>query len=283
MSNSVFGPFGAITVVSGSTPMNATWGNNAQLQSEIAINTLNPDLSGPFVLSGITCTKDGSVANQLDIASGTAYAVVGDGTVAKILVSADNTHTTSTPTSIYFLYLQPDGTWYWSTSNSPATNSLPIAQVSTDGSGNISTVADVRHGTANLGQSLVVARALHVAITTTAGNTFLTYVPSVRGFYRVSGYCSYTNPTPQKIIFTVQSYDVDLATFVGESFMAISPSAIAGQVLNGAQASTPGNNQAIATMPITVYQEAGKHISVTFTDGGGTPADHVSAIIERLA
>lgn len=144
MPNTVHGPFAPINVVNGTTPMNATWGNNAQTQAGVALASFNPDLLSPYVESGITCVKDGVTANQLDIASGRAYLTMTDGTVSRIDVVTDNTHTTSGATTTWHLYLQPDGTWYWSTSNAPQANSLHICDVATDGSGNISTVTDQR-------------------------------------------------------------------------------------------------------------------------------------------
>lgn len=145
MANTVYGPFTAINIVNGTTPANATWGNLVQTQSSIALHGFNPSLIGSgFVYSGVVCTKDASVANQLDIASGVAYVVLSDGTVGEIAVAADTSHTTSGASVTWHLYLQPDGTWYWSTSNAPATNSLHICDVTTDGSGNILTVTDQR-------------------------------------------------------------------------------------------------------------------------------------------
>lgn len=145
MPNQVFGPYNGITCINGSTPANATWGNLIQTQASIALHGFNPKLIGSgFVYSGVVCTKDASVANQLDIASGVAYVVLSDGTVGEIDVGSGQTQTTSGASVTWHLYLQPDGTWYWSTSNAPAANSLHICDVTTDGSGNIVTVTDQR-------------------------------------------------------------------------------------------------------------------------------------------
>jgi hypothetical protein len=144
MTNTVYGPYSATSWIDNVTAGNHTTLNNLETQASIATHGFGPDLLTPFVLSGITCTKDGTTATQLDIASGRAYVKLSDNTVGLIVVGADNTHVTATPSSTYHLYLQPDGTWYWSTSNSPAANSLHICDVPTDGSGNISSVTDQR-------------------------------------------------------------------------------------------------------------------------------------------
>ena len=144
MANTVSGPYVRTVWVDGTTAVTQTRQNNLETQASVALNGFNGDLLSAFVLSGITCTKDGTVANQLDIAAGRAYITMSDGTRGLIVVAADNTHTTSALSSAYHLYLQPDGTWYWSTSNSPAANSLAIATVTTDASGNILAVTDTR-------------------------------------------------------------------------------------------------------------------------------------------
>lgn len=144
MTNTVFGPYAKTVWTNGATPISATNMNHLETQASAALNGVNPDLLSAFILSGVTCAKDGVIANQLDIAAGRAYITLSDGTRGLIIVGADNTHTTSAISSTYHLYLQPDGTWYWSTSNSPATNSLAICTVTTDTSGNIATVTDNR-------------------------------------------------------------------------------------------------------------------------------------------
>lgn len=157
MPNTVYGPFTATTVVNGVTPMNATLGNLMQTQAGIALNGFNGDLIGSgFVLSGITCAKDGSIANQLDVASGRAYALHSDGSVGLIVV-ASTTFATATINTTYYLDLNPDGTWSWGTSHSGVANYLPICSVTTDASGNIKTVTDARVTTSPLLGSGVLA------------------------------------------------------------------------------------------------------------------------------
>ena len=73
-SNTVYGPFVTIPCVDGVTAINQTWGNNSESQSSVAVNSLNGDLAlGSFVLSGITCARNGVTLNQLDVATGIAY------------------------------------------------------------------------------------------------------------------------------------------------------------------------------------------------------------------
>ena len=282
MANTVYGPYAKTTWVDSTTAINQTRMNNLETSTQTALNGINADLSGPFVLSGITCTKDGSVANQLDIASGRAYVTMSDGTTGLIVVGADNTHTTSTISTTYYLFLKNDGTWQWSTTSTGPANSLAICQATTDGSGNISAVTDVRHTGGSGGIALNVARVLHQAVSATTDQLFLTYTPPVRGMYRANFYATYRNPTPQKVIAYIRHYDPDLAAYAQSWFTLASTGAI-GQIMNGSQANNPGNNQGITTFPISFYSEAGQAMGVHFQDGGGTPNDVVSAVIERLS
>lgn len=143
MANTAYGPYNPTTWVNGVTAANQTNLNNLESQSKIALHGFNGDLFTPFVLSGVGCTKDGSVVNQLDVASGRAYVAMSDGTLGLIVVGS-TTFTTSTPSTTYYLDLNPDGTWSWGTAHSGVTNHLTICSVTTDGSGNISAVTDAR-------------------------------------------------------------------------------------------------------------------------------------------
>lgn len=141
--NTVHGPY-VPTTWSGTTGINITRLNNLETQASAALHSINPDLiAGGFILSGLTAWKDGTTATQLDVAAGSAYVVMSDGTAA-LISCPSSTQTTSAPSSTYHLYLQPDGTWYWDTLNSPATNSVAICTVTTDGAGAISAVSDAR-------------------------------------------------------------------------------------------------------------------------------------------
>src|SRR6185437_3142224 len=95
----VSGPYSPNTWTNGSTPLNQTHMSNLELQAGIALKGFNGDLLTAFVESGMVCTKDGSVANQLDVSAGTAYAKMTDGTLAQITATASTAgqFTTSTP------------------------------------------------------------------------------------------------------------------------------------------------------------------------------------------
>ena len=124
-------------------PFTSANANNIEAQYTQATLSFEQDQYTAFVLSGLVATKDGVTPNKLDVTSGVAFLVQSDSTLYRQAPTASS-QTTSTPSATYHLYLQPDGSWYWNTANSPAANSLFIAQVTTDGSGNISTVTDKR-------------------------------------------------------------------------------------------------------------------------------------------
>lgn len=149
-------PYTPTTWVFSTTMGTYTRLNNLETQYTEATNSFEQDLLTPFVYSGMVCTKDGTIANQLDITAGLAFPMQADNTLRRRGTLA-TTKTTATPSTTYYLYLQPDGTWYWSTSNSPAANSLAICQVTTDGSGNINAggVTDKRVTTTTLLASMV--------------------------------------------------------------------------------------------------------------------------------
>lgn len=146
MPNTVNGPYTKTTWIDGSTMGNQTRLNNLETQASVALNGFNGDLLTPFVLSGITCSKDGTIANQLDVTSGRAYLKMSDNTVGLIatVASTASQFLTTTPSTTYYLFLKNDGTWQWSTTSTGPTNSLAIAHATTDGSGNINVVTDDR-------------------------------------------------------------------------------------------------------------------------------------------
>jgi hypothetical protein len=136
-------PYTATAWTNGVTPLNQTNLNNLETQYTEAVLSHNPDLfTSGFFLSGFAAT--GTVGTTtVNVAAGTAYLLQADGTTRQRKQNA-TTQTTSTPSTTYHLYLQPDNTFYWSTSNSPATNSLAIANVTTNVSGQIATITDLR-------------------------------------------------------------------------------------------------------------------------------------------
>lgn len=136
-------PYNKTTWVQGVTPANATNMNNLETQYDQATKSFPAGFFTAFVVLGLIATKDGTIANLLDVTSGTAWLTQSDGTLHQQQIAAF-TETTAALNATYYLYVQPDGTIYWSTTNAPATNSLAIAQVTTDASGNILAVTDER-------------------------------------------------------------------------------------------------------------------------------------------
>ena len=301
MANTVY-HYAPTNWVNGTTPANATNLNHLETQAIDVLSGINPDLFTAFVLSGITCTKDGTNANQLDIASGRAYVTQTDGTLALIVVAADNTHTTSALSSTYHLYLQPDGTWYWNTANAPAANSLFIAQVTTDASGNILAVTDERTlisvllsgaaGGAGLpkvaqvagqatagsfGMPMIVAQVSRVHVTATTVQTILTYNIPVNGLYEASAGFFYGNPTQENVKF--------FWTFTDSSGIAgaINNFYLPGAgVLGGGTPVGGGSNQDFNLVGGSFHANVGT-LTVTYQDPGGTPNDTVSFQLRRLA
>lgn len=107
-------------------------------------NVFEQDLFTPFVYEGYTCAKDGSVANQLDVAAGVAFVRQSSDNSLLRIANTSTTFDTTTPSATYFLDLNPDATWNWGTTHSGVTNHLTVCSVTTDGSGNISAVTDAR-------------------------------------------------------------------------------------------------------------------------------------------
>ena len=283
MANTVHGPY-TTTAWSGSTGINITRLDNLETAADIGVHSLNPNLSGPFVHSGIACAKDGTVANQLDIASGVAFVTAADGTTIQIDVAADNTHTTSTPSTTYYLFLLNTGAWQWGTTATGPTNSLPICQVATDGSGNISVVTDVRASTQTLGQPFIVARALHVHVTTTAVQTVLDYTSFVPGLYRVSSYANILNGTSgQHTSWGVTWWDSDNGLVPGSNNFCSTHSNGPLLVFDGL--TTTINNGVYSGNPMLIEatSASGHHITVSYTANGGTPSDYISSIVERIS
>jgi len=259
--------------------------NNLETAASVALHGINPDLSGPFVLSGITCTKDGTTANQLDIASGTAYVTLSDGTTGKIAVGADNTHTTATPSTTYYLFLLNTGAWQWGTSSTGPTNSLPICQATTDGSGNISAVTDVRFLLTGPGMPLVVQTPPEQHITTTTLlNPLWSWQPNIPGLYRISG-SLYKHSGGNSYIYIRTSYwgkhsgapsaNTFAAVTGGPGITApisLQGSASVAQLADGEYGLTTG----------CFYAGTGDAIKVTYQDLSGTPDDYLLFCLERL-
>ena len=74
---------------------------------------------------------------------------------ARRSASASGQFVTSTPSTTYYLDLNPDGSWSFATSHSAVSNYLPICQATTNTSGNISAVTDKRPVAISLLSSIV--------------------------------------------------------------------------------------------------------------------------------
>lgn len=136
-------PYSPTTWTDGVTPADQVNMNHLETQYTEATNSIEQDLLTPFVLSGLTAAKDGTIANQLDVAAGVALVKQTDNTLRRWAPAAQ-TFTTAVASTTYYLDLNPDGTLSWGTAHSTQANYLSICQVTTDASGNISGVADER-------------------------------------------------------------------------------------------------------------------------------------------
>ncbi len=99
--------------------------------------------SDGLVISGGGAEKNDGTANQLDISAIVAIQKDSDGKLNRVELAA-TTKTTSEAATTYYLDLAPDAVDYsWDTEHATAPY-IPIAEVVTDGSGNISAVSDER-------------------------------------------------------------------------------------------------------------------------------------------
>lgn len=144
-------PYTATTFNSGAAPgIDAAVLNAMQTQYSEAMNSFEADFMTAFVLLGGVCTIHGGLPKQMDVTGCTYFAVQAtDSTLRKRVVSATN-FTTVTASTTYFLDYNPDGTTSWGTAHSGTANYVPIASVTTDGSGNISVITDARPTVINL-------------------------------------------------------------------------------------------------------------------------------------
>lgn len=118
--------------------------NAMQTQYSEAILSFEQDLFTPFVFSGLVATKDGTTPSQLDVTAGVAFLTQSDLTERRQAPTSTTFSTSGHPSTTMYLFLKNDGTYSWQTSSTGPTNSLAIAQVTTDGSSNINTVTDKR-------------------------------------------------------------------------------------------------------------------------------------------
>jgi hypothetical protein len=132
------------TFVSGSAPgIDSAWLNLTQTQYDEATLSLGQDEVAAFVYTGGVGTIHGGLPKQMDVTQCVYYATQTDATLRRRVVNATN-FTTVTISTTYYLDYNPDGSTSWGTSHSGTANYVPIASVTTDGSGNISVITDAR-------------------------------------------------------------------------------------------------------------------------------------------
>lgn len=160
------------TTWSSTTGISYTRLNNLEKQYGDASICLPPGIFTPYVMSGMVATKDGTTANQLDVTAGTAWLKQTDATVMYVATTASTSgeFTTTVASTTYYLDLNSDGTWSWGTSHSTDGNLLNICQVTTDASGNISTVTDERQQQTTFLEALTTGQVNMSA--TWSGNDF---------------------------------------------------------------------------------------------------------------
>lgn len=95
------------------------------------------------VISGLTASKDGTNASQVDVTTGIIYTPQSDGSIRRFSPVATNFSATSA-SATYYLDFQPDGTWSWTTGHSTQTGYVPICSVTTDASAHVNIVTDAR-------------------------------------------------------------------------------------------------------------------------------------------
>jgi hypothetical protein len=158
--------------------------NNWENQYSEAMQSMNLDIVRAFVLTGGVGTIHGGLPKQMDVTQCIYYAlqVADSPQTYRRQVIAATFFTTVTASTTYFLDYNFDGTTSWATSHSGTANYVPIASVTTDGSGNIAVITDARPTTvdffdAAVGQpqfagKFIVLKGTHngVNFTLSAGN-----------------------------------------------------------------------------------------------------------------
>jgi hypothetical protein len=119
--------------------------------SSTPANAFEQDLfSPPFVYTGLIPTPVGITSpKQMNVSAGVAFLRQADSSLGRV-APAMSTWYTAVASTTYFLDLNPDGSWSWSTSHSSFANYLTIAIVTTDGSGNISGITDAAASTISM-------------------------------------------------------------------------------------------------------------------------------------
>lgn len=123
-----------------------------------------------WVVAGGLATFPGSPLNQISVNTVSANILQVDGSYRHVGVTG-TTYTTSSLSTTYFLDLQPDGTMSWGVAHSLQAGYLPLASVTTNGSGNVLVVTDVRVLSAGISANNIGLG--------TVNNTILAYLANV--------------------------------------------------------------------------------------------------------
>ncbi len=96
-----------------------------------------------FVPTGLAASKNLEDPTQLDVTAGLAYVPQSGGGLRRHALAETHFHVAAA-SALYYLDLQPDGTWSWGTQHSGQAGYLSVAEAQTDPAGQISTVTDRR-------------------------------------------------------------------------------------------------------------------------------------------
>jgi hypothetical protein len=179
-----------------------------ETQYSEATQSFEQDLFTAFVFNGLVSTIDGSIANQLDVTAGVAFPKQTDNTLRRRATIASTTgqFTTSTPSTTYYLDLNPDGTFSWGTSHSGVTNYLPICSATTNSGGNLLVVTDAR----TLTTAFLLGGGILNGLTLAAGKNFKTQNTASGG--GVTGKFELSDPDLTTAYFDLASDKVRLVT-----------------------------------------------------------------------
>lgn len=245
-------------------------------------------------------TAGTTATTQVDLTSGVIVATQSDSTTRRRAISSTS-FTTVTINTTYYLYAQPDGTTYWNTANTPAANSLAIAQVTTDGSGNVKLVTDMRTLAAKVlpnasggvsfpaiggqatagafGAPVIVAQTLRTLISDTALHTLVSLVIPVNGTFRITAAVCIGNGTANNKP-TFQCNFTDSRGFADNAqVLANTPTGV--NAMDGTHAVFPATFGTLDVLSMGVDMNPGL-LTITY-QSTGTPSDVVSVIVERLA
>lgn len=132
----------------------------------------------------------------------------------------------------------------------------------------------------SFGAPVIIAQTVNQSVTVTSVQTLIS-ITLVAGLYRISGAFVLNNGTlPQKPTYKFTYTSAGAGGSQGN--LTIFTSATAFGSLDGVTVSISVNNTDWITWPQIFMAGAGT-FTLTYQDPGGTPNDHVSAVLERLA